>query len=109
LTVAELRGWTKFVGLQIEYSLAERTVERELIPMAWLRYRDIPVIPIIGARRIAQLQDNLASLTLELTEKQLSRLNEASAIELGFPNELYGRDLGQNLMYGGMRDQILAA
>src|SRR5258706_7067480 len=33
-TLAELRGWTKFVGLQIEYSLLERTVERELIPMA---------------------------------------------------------------------------
>src|SRR5437762_370409 len=33
-TIAELRGWTPFVGLQIEYSLAERTVERELIPMA---------------------------------------------------------------------------
>lgn len=32
--LAELRGWTQFVGLQIEYSLIERTVERELIPMA---------------------------------------------------------------------------
>ena len=33
-TVAHLRGWSPFVGLQIEYSLIERTVERELIPMA---------------------------------------------------------------------------
>ncbi len=33
-TLAELRGWTPFVGLQIEYSLIERTVERELLPMA---------------------------------------------------------------------------
>ena len=33
-TLAELRGWTQFIGLQIEYSLMERTVERELIPMA---------------------------------------------------------------------------
>src|SRR6266404_4657929 len=33
-TLAELRGWTRFVGLQIEYSLIERTVERELIRMA---------------------------------------------------------------------------
>jgi aryl-alcohol dehydrogenase-like predicted oxidoreductase len=32
--LAELRGWTQFVGLQIEYSLLERTVERELLPMA---------------------------------------------------------------------------
>ena len=33
-TIASLRGWTPFVGLQIEYSLIERTVERELLPMA---------------------------------------------------------------------------
>lgn len=33
-TLAELRGWTPFIGLQIEYSLIQRTVERELIPMA---------------------------------------------------------------------------
>ncbi len=32
--LAELRGWSSFVGLQIEYSLIERTVERELLPMA---------------------------------------------------------------------------
>src|SRR3982074_966030 len=31
-TLAELRGWTQFIGLQLEYSLIERTVERELIP-----------------------------------------------------------------------------
>src|ERR1700736_2608889 len=33
-TLAHFRGWSPFVGLQIEYSLIERTVERELIPMA---------------------------------------------------------------------------
>jgi aryl-alcohol dehydrogenase-like predicted oxidoreductase len=32
-TLADLRGWSPFVGLQIEYSLLERTVERELLPM----------------------------------------------------------------------------
>src|SRR6202049_2834395 len=33
-TLASLRGWSPYVGLQIEYSLLERTVERELIPTA---------------------------------------------------------------------------
>jgi len=33
-TLAELRGWARYVGLQINYSLLERTVERELIPIA---------------------------------------------------------------------------
>lgn len=32
--LAELRGWTKFVSLQIPYNLIERTPERELLPMA---------------------------------------------------------------------------
>jgi aryl-alcohol dehydrogenase-like predicted oxidoreductase len=33
-TLADCRGWTPFAGIQVEYSLVERTVERELIPMA---------------------------------------------------------------------------
>jgi len=41
--IAEIRGWTQFVGLQIKYSLLERTVERELLPMA--RKLDIAVTP----------------------------------------------------------------
>jgi aryl-alcohol dehydrogenase-like predicted oxidoreductase len=33
-TLATARGWAPFAGLQIEYSLVQREVERELIPMA---------------------------------------------------------------------------
>jgi aryl-alcohol dehydrogenase-like predicted oxidoreductase len=33
-TLAQFRGWSQFVGLQIEYSLIQRTVEPELMPMA---------------------------------------------------------------------------
>jgi len=33
-TIAELRGWTPLIGLQVEYSLVERTADRELLPMA---------------------------------------------------------------------------
>jgi aryl-alcohol dehydrogenase-like predicted oxidoreductase len=33
-TLAELRGWSRFIALQVEYSLVERTSERELLPMA---------------------------------------------------------------------------
>jgi aryl-alcohol dehydrogenase-like predicted oxidoreductase len=32
--IARFRGWSAFIGLQIEYSLLERTVEQELVPMA---------------------------------------------------------------------------
>lgn len=33
-TLAELRGWAPIAGIQVEYSLAERTAERELLPVA---------------------------------------------------------------------------
>jgi len=42
-TIAELRGWTSFIGLQVEYSLVQRTVERDLLPMA--RAFDMAVLP----------------------------------------------------------------
>ena len=32
--MAQFRGWSSFIGLQIEYSLLERSVEQELVPMA---------------------------------------------------------------------------
>jgi aryl-alcohol dehydrogenase-like predicted oxidoreductase len=32
--IARFRGWSAFVGLQVEYSLLERTIEQELVPMA---------------------------------------------------------------------------
>ncbi|WP_394842940.1 aldo/keto reductase [Pendulispora brunnea] len=41
-TLAELRGWTSFIATQIEYNLVERSVERELLPMA--RALDIGVL-----------------------------------------------------------------
>jgi aryl-alcohol dehydrogenase-like predicted oxidoreductase len=179
-TLASFRGWSSFVGLQIEYSLVERTVERELIPMAkalnlgvtawsplsngvltgkyhghgssesarmsgdmmkqflpeeartarivaavkrvadqvgrsmaqvalsWLRTRPVPVIPIIGARKLSQLQDNLASFDLSLSAEQMKALDEASQIELGFPHDFFAKEMVRTLIYGGMRDQIEA-
>jgi aryl-alcohol dehydrogenase-like predicted oxidoreductase len=179
-TLAHLRGWSPFIGLQVEYSLIERTVERELVPMAealklgltawsplaggvltgkyhghgssepgrmssdmmkdfmpeqqradrtvaavktvsdetgrsmaqvalaWLRYRPVPVIPIIGARKLTQLQDNLASFEVTLSVDQVKTLDEASWIELGFPYDLYTKEMVRAIGYGGMRDRILA-
>jgi aryl-alcohol dehydrogenase-like predicted oxidoreductase len=48
-TIADFRGWSAFVGLQIRYSLVDRTVERELLPMA--RALDLAVTPwgIVGS------------------------------------------------------------
>ena len=179
-TLAELRGWTQFVGLQVEYSLIERTCDRELLPMAremdlavtvwsplagglltgkyadgantvkeekrlehpmvaplvditerkrtiaaavvtvaeaigrtpaqvalaWLRRQPGVMIPIIGARRLSQLKDNMACVEFPLDEAHLQQLNEVSRIELGFPHDFVANEMVQNFAYGGMRGLI---
>lgn len=173
--IAELRGWTRFAGLQIEYSLIQRTVERELVPMArahglsvlaWApigggvltgKYTRDPdrvdtsraqsnaqrlteknleiaravdaiadelgktstqvainwaraqpgVIPIIGSRKASQIEDSLGCLDFELSEAHLSRLDEVSRIELGFPHDFLGQDYIQDIVYGDQRARIL--
>jgi aryl-alcohol dehydrogenase-like predicted oxidoreductase len=78
------------------------------VALAWLRYRPVPVIPIIGARKLTQLQDNLASLDLALSAEHLKALDKASAIELGFPYDIYNMAAVRAMVHGGLRDQILA-
>ena len=67
----------------------------------------MPVIPIIGARKVSQLQDNLASLDLELSAEQLKSLDGASRIELGFPQSIYERETVRATRYGGMWGRLL--
>src|SRR3977135_3050696 len=55
------------------------------VALARLRHQTVPVIPIIGARKVSQLQDNVASLDLWLSAEQLKSLDGASRIELGPP------------------------
>jgi aryl-alcohol dehydrogenase-like predicted oxidoreductase len=77
------------------------------VALAWLRYRAVPVIPIIGARKVSQLQDNLASLDLELSAEQLKSLDGASRIELEFPQRLYEKEMVRAIRYGGVWDRLL--
>jgi aryl-alcohol dehydrogenase-like predicted oxidoreductase len=160
--IAELRGWSRLAALQIPYNLTERTVERDLIPMAatmgmgvlpwsplaggvlsgkyqaadlaadrsamdsrkainvatgrlsertlgiaaevkavagelgctpaqvalaWTLLNPAVTSPILGTRTLEQLQDNLKALELSFGAEQVSRLDAASRIDLGFPHE----------------------
>jgi len=78
------------------------------VALAWLRYRPVPVIPIIGARKLPQLLDNLSSLDLPLSPDQIKALDDASRIDLGFPYSMYAKELVRGFAYGGLRDRILA-
>lgn len=179
-TLAEVRGWAPLVALQIEYSLIQRTVERDLIPMArelglgvipwsplgsgvltgkynqadldagsgearakssrkniaaangaltgrgleiaevvksiardldktpsqvaiaWTLQNPAVVAPIVGARTLAQLEDNLKALEVTLSPEALVQLDEASRVDLGFPHDFLQRPLTRSVIFGGL-------
>jgi aryl-alcohol dehydrogenase-like predicted oxidoreductase len=79
------------------------------VALNWLRRQGTaaaPVVPIIGARRFSQFQDNLDCLSWSLSDEHLRRLDEVSAIEPGFPAEFYARQTVRTFVYGGTRDLI---
>ncbi|MGJ4858310.1 aldo/keto reductase [Labrys sp. La1] len=180
-TIADLRGWAPLIALQVEYNLIERTIERELVPMArelglgvipwsplasgvlagkysradlddsggsaeasgtrrnvalgngaltergldiaevvkavagetghtpsqvalaWTLTNPAVASPLIGARTLAQLEDNLGALEVTFSDEQRDRLEAASAIELGFPHDFLDRPLTRNVMFGGLK------
>jgi aryl-alcohol dehydrogenase-like predicted oxidoreductase len=51
------------------------------ISLNWLLRQEGLTAPIIGARRMEQLEDNLGAASWELSEEQVARLSSASAIE----------------------------
>lgn len=60
--------------------------------------------PIIGARTLSQLENNLGALEAIFTnEERASRLQEASAIDLGFPHELLNRPRTRGHILDGTR------
>jgi len=71
---------------------AERNAKMLHIALAWVRQkhqqRSLSTVTIIGPRSTAQLQDNLDSLNIILTEEELNRLSEVSAPVLGFPHDM---------------------
>jgi len=180
-TIADLRGWAPLIALQIEYNLIERTVERDLIPMAkemglgvipwsplasgvlsgkysrkdleigggnaaaigtrkdiaagngalterglaiadvvkaiakemgkspaqvalaWTLLDKTVTSPIIGARTPQQLDDNLGALDVTFDDAQKRRLDEASAIDLGFPHAFLQRPLTRGVIFGDLK------
>lgn len=76
-------------NLRIINTLVEVAQETGASPAAialrWLQHQYRQVIPIIGARKLDQLKDNLSSVQYKLDASQLQRLNEVSKIDIGFP------------------------
>lgn len=55
------------------------------VALAWLLKKDGVTSIIVGARKIEQLEDNLASLNVELTDDDMAQLDEVSAVPMQYP------------------------
>lgn len=168
--LAELRGWSPFVALQLRYSLIDRAAERDLLPMAraldlgvlawsvlgagvltgkynkqegegraarwgpqerdlaiaeevilvaketgcspsqvalnWVRQQPGVIIPIIGATKVGQLEDNLHCLEHPLSADLIKQLDEACHFERGFPHDFLDSEEVRGLVTGSTFEKI---
>lgn len=82
----------------------ELAVSPARLSLAWLLHKN--VIPIIGARKLHQLEDNLGAVDVQLTQEQMNRLDEVSKIELGFPHDFVLRNGARKMIYGDLSHKI---
>ncbi|MEP7026877.1 MAG: aldo/keto reductase, partial [Actinomycetota bacterium] len=55
------------------------------VALAWVRHQSPAIHPIIGARRVDQLTDNLGAASLTLPGDALAQLADATTFDPGFP------------------------
>jgi len=68
---------------------AEIGASQPQVALAWVRSRSDKIIPILGARVVDQLRDNLKCLNIMLTPEQIARLEGAAPFHVGFPWSFY--------------------
>ncbi|MBS1975904.1 MAG: aldo/keto reductase [Bacteroidetes bacterium] len=171
-TLAQLRGWSQFAGLQVEYSLIQRTVEFDLFSMAtafgmtvtpwaplgggaltgkylkgekgriqegskrlserarsitqkvvevaehlgvtpaqvainWTRqHRQLSMVPIIGATKVAHVEDMLGATKFVLPRAAFDELNEITKIDLPFPYSFFAEKTPMDVVYSGAREKL---
>ncbi len=94
------------ISRQVEAVAAEAGCTSAQVAIAWMRTRPGVIVPILGARSVGQLEENLGAMGVRLTSDQLDRLDRASAIEPGFPTDFLESDFVREMMYGGRWDDI---
>jgi len=71
------------------------------VAIAWTLANPAVTSPLIGARTLRQLEDNIGALNVDLTAEHLARLDEASRIDLGFPHDFLAYDFIRAGLTGG--------
>ncbi|MBU6426176.1 MAG: aldo/keto reductase, partial [Rhodospirillales bacterium] len=68
-----------------------RGVSVARVALAWLLGKPHVTSVIIGAKNTAQLDDNLAAITLELSADEMTRLDAVSALPAEYPGWMLER------------------
>jgi aryl-alcohol dehydrogenase-like predicted oxidoreductase len=85
---------------------AELGASESHVALNWTRQQGFSCIPIVGATKVDQLLDNLKTIDVVLNNEQVKRLNDASAIELGFPGDFFNEDAVQVNSFGGFYNKV---
>lgn len=78
------------------------------IALAWLLHQPGSIVPLIGARRVEQVDDNLGCLDVELDAEQLERLDEASRVDKGFPHDFIASAAILDQVHGNTHSRLAA-
>jgi aryl-alcohol dehydrogenase-like predicted oxidoreductase len=76
------------------------------VALKWTMSQGFSSIPIVGATKLTQMQENLKALDCQLTQEHIQRLNACSAIELGFPGDFFNEEGVRQVTFGGFYNQI---
>lgn len=86
---------------------AEAGIPLAAVALAWLRQRPGPIIPILGARTVTQLQHNLEYLDMTLSADCLEALEKSTAPTPIMPGEDLDTPRVQQYFHGGARDALI--
>jgi len=76
------------------------------VALKWTMQQGFSSIPVVGATKLSQLEDNLKTIDVTLSDEHLKKLNEASAIELGFPGDFFKEEGVRTNTFGGFYDKV---
>lgn len=76
------------------------------VALQWTRAQGFSSIPIVGATKVSQLEDNLKTIDVSLTKEHLQKLDEVSAIQLGFPGDFFREEGVKMNSFGGFYDKV---
>ena len=76
------------------------------VAINWVRQQSPHIIPILGARRVPQIEDNLAALNFTLSGEQLSRLSAIKPPEKDYPHSFWNDFVRRDLIFGEKVDDL---